>query len=468
MVFSSIPFLCYFLPLFLLVYFASPRKARNFVLLVFSLIFYAWGEPVYISLLLVSSVVDYVNGRCLERFEGQRGKQRIFLIISLVVNLSLLGVFKYATLFITTSNSLFGTGFKDPALALPLGISFFTFQTMSYSMDVYMGNVKAEHNFIDYMAYVSMFPQLVAGPIVRYEEVSIELKNRKETLAGFTSGMQRFLFGIFKKVLIANQMSRLWDTISAMPDRSVMMAWLGALAFTFRIYFDFSGYSDMAIGLGKIMGFNYPENFNYPYTCTSITDFWRRWHMTLSGWFRDYVYIPLGGNRKGMARQIFNIGVVWALTGFWHGASWNYLLWGLYYFVILLIEKLSKGKFPGILPTWLARIYSLFVVMVGWIIFAVEDFKQLGKYLADAFIFGANGFVGHEALYQLRNYILVFAVCILFSMPISRKIAAYGEKNEKAGNVIAVFGTAATMLLTVVSLAMLVADSYNPFLYFRF
>ena len=466
MVFSGIPFLFYFLPLFLLIYFVSPGKLKNFVILLFSLIFYAWGEPIYISLLVLSSVVDYVNGRMLEKFDGQRGKQRIFLVISVVVNLGLMGIFKYATLFITSINSVFGTHIKDPKLALPLGISFFTFQTMSYSIDVYRKNVKAEHNFLDYMCYVSMFPQLVAGPIVRYEDVHRELNHRTMSLDKLSDGTTRFLMGLFKKVLLANQIGSLWDKVLASGDRSFAFAWLGLLAFSFQIYFDFSGYSDMAIGMGKIMGFNYPENFNYPYICKSVTDFWRRWHMTLSTWFRDYVYIPLGGNRKGMKRQLLNLMIVWGLTGFWHGASWNYLLWGLYYGIILIIEKLTK--LPEKLPAWLDHIMSLIIVMLGWMIFAVEDIKKLGTYATQVLGFGAKGFAGSEFFYQLRNYGVIILCCGLFSMPVYKKLKAYGEKNEKAGNVLTVCGVLAGCVLTVVCIAMLVADSYNPFLYFRF
>lgn len=466
MVFSGIPFLFYFLPLFLLCYFISPNRFKNFVLLLFSLIFYAWGEPIYISLLLLSSVVDYINGRMLEKFEGRRNRQKIFMCISVFVNLGLMGIFKYMTLFITSANSLFGTHIKDPKLALPLGISFFTFQTMSYSIDVYRGNVKAEHNFLDYMCYVSMFPQLVAGPIVRYEDISKELQNRKVNLQDIEDGSARFLMGLFKKVLLANQIGSLWDSVLASESRSFALAWLGLFAFAFQIYFDFSGYSDMAIGLGKIMGFNYPENFNYPYISTSVTEFWRRWHMTLSGWFRDYVYIPLGGNRKGMKRQILNIAIVWALTGFWHGASWNYLLWGLFYAVVLIIEKLT-GLYKK-LPRWLGHIYSVIIVLIGWMIFAVEDIKKLGKYATQIFGFGAKGVFGNTFLYQLRNYGVILGLCVVFSMPVYKKLKACGEKNEKAGKVLNVCGLVIGCLLTLVCVAMLVADSYNPFLYFRF
>lgn len=468
MVFSSIPFLFYFLPAFLLVYFVSPAKFKNFVLLIFSLLFYAWGEPIYISLLLLSSVVDYINGRCLEKFEGNRSKQRIFLVISMCVNLGLLGIFKYLTLFITTINDLTHAGIKDPSLMLPLGISFFTFQTMSYSIDVYRKDIKAEHNFINYMTYVCMFPQLVAGPIVRYQDIGGELQNRKVTLDGFVNGTIRFLMGIFKKVLIANQVGSLWDYILATSDRSFMLAWLGLVAFTLQIYFDFSGYSDMAIGMGGMMGFTYPENFNYPYISQSITDFWRRWHMTLSGWFRDYVYIPLGGNRKGMKRQILNISIVWALTGFWHGASWNYLLWGLFYGVVLIVEKLFMGKVIAKAPRVLRHVYSLVFVMLGWMIFAIEDIKKLGEYAADVFFFGANGFAGSTFLYQLRNYMVVLVIGIIISTPIYKKIKSAAEKSPKLAAVTSVVGLVISCALVVLCVAMLVADSYNPFLYFRF
>ena len=471
MVFSSLLFLLWFLPLFFVCYFLSPHRFKNFILLVFSIIFYAWGEPKYISLLLISSVVDYINGRCLEKCEGRRNRQKIFLVISIVVNLSLLGIFKYMTLFITTINGVFGAGIKEPKLALPLGISFFTFQTMSYSIDVYRGKIKPEHNFINYMAYVSMFPQLVAGPIVRYEEIMIQLKSKRRfNLENFENGAERFLFGLFKKVLVANQVGSLWDKVLEMGDRSVLMAWLGLVAFTFRIYFDFSGYSDMAVGMGRIMGFSYPENFNYPYISKSITEFWRRWHMTLSGWFRDYVYIPLGGNRKGKGRQILNIAIVWALTGFWHGASWNYLLWGLYFGVILTVEKLATGGLLMKAPALVSRIYSLILIMLGWMIFAVEDIKELGTYAVQTFGFKATCFVDKAFLFQLRNYAAILVVATIFSTPIYPAIIKKIEGSESAGvkNLFALVKMTVMCLLVTVCISMLVADSYNPFLYFRF
>lgn len=464
MVFSDIPFLFYFLPCFLGAYFISPKKLRNIVLMLFSLVFYAWGEPIYITLLLVSSIVDYVNGRALEHFEGQRIKQKVFLCISVIVNLSLMGVFKYAGLFIDTLNTVFSLQIANPEIELPLGISFFTFQTMSYSIDVYRKDVKAEHNFIDYMTYVCMFPQLVAGPIVRYQDISKELSERKVTFDDFSNGMLRFLFGLFKKVLIANQIGSLWDYVYAAESRSAALAWLGLLAFSLQIYFDFSGYSDMAIGMGKMIGFNYLENFNYPYICQSISDFWRRWHMSLSVWFRDYVYISLGGNRKGKARQILNLMIVWALTGFWHGASWNFLLWGVYFGVVLSIEKLTK--IPEMLPRILRHVYSIFLVLIGWMIFAVEDMHKLKAYAMQ--LFGSLGLISPEFLFQINNYLSIIVIGVLLSVPIYPYIKQKAQKNALVCNVSGAVGCIAAAVLVVVCISMLVADSYNPFLYFRF
>ena len=342
MVFSSIPFIFFFLPVFLILYYLVPYKVKNILLLIFSLIFYAWGEPIYILLMIFSSVVDYTNGRMIEKYaQNNQKRKNLFLIISIIVNLSLLGFFKYADFLIGSINSLLNINIPLLELGLPIGISFFTFQTMSYSIDVYRGDVKAEHNFLDFMAYVSMFPQLIAGPIVRYEEVSKELKNRSITAQGFADGMIRFLQGLFKKVLIANNIGYLFVIASSMPNNemSVVMSWLGILAYTFQIYFDFSGYSDMAIGMGKMLGFTYPENFNHPYISKSITEFWRRWHISLSSFFKDYVYIPLGGSRVKKIINVRNILIVWMLTGLWHGANWNFVLWGVLIFLFQVLHQ---------------------------------------------------------------------------------------------------------------------------------
>lgn len=471
MVFSSIPFLFYFLPIFLILYYIVPFKFKNAILLVFSLLFYAWGEPKYIVLLVISSVVDYANGRMIERFEENRKKQTIFLVTSIIVNLSLLGIFKYGDLFIGTINDVCKLNISLLEVALPIGISFFTFQTMSYSIDVYKGNVKAEHNFIDYMTYVSMFPQLVAGPIVRYETVSKELKNRDIGYDNFSDGIIRFFLGLFKKVLIANQVGMLFDaTIKNINEVGALSAWLGIVAFALQIYFDFSGYSDMAIGMGKMMGFSYPENFNYPYTAKSITDFWKRWHITLSEWFKLYVYIPLGGNRKGKARTIINILIVWSLTGFWHGASWNFLLWGFYFAVILILEKFVLHKVLEKIPNVFNHIITLFLVLISWVLFAVEDIEGILLYFDVMFTGNGNGFVDVSFKYNIVSYGLILIVAIALSTPMYLKSCEIIKKirSAKAKNAIYVCASLIFVTMFLVTVSYLVRNTYNPFLYFRF
>ena len=457
MIFSSLLFLFIFLPIFLLIYYLVPFKFKNFILLLFSLLFYSWGEPIYILLLIFSSVVDYTNGLLIDKFQDDKKKKRIFLILSIIINLSLLGVFKYSN-FIVNNLNLFGLNINIPDIALPLGISFFTFQTMSYSMDVYWGNVKAEKNFLDFMTYVSMFPQLVAGPIVRYDEVSKELHERKINVKGFYNGMFKFLTGLFKKVLIANNVGLLFSLISSDTNISMFTAWLGIIAYTLQIYFDFSGYSDMAVGLGKMLGFNYPENFNYPYIATSITDFWRRWHMTLSTWFKDYVYIPLGGSRCKKIINIRNIFIVWALTGIWHGASWNFIIWGLYFGIILILEKTILKKFLNKLPKFFKHIYSLFLIVIGWLIFAFDNTTNLINYSSKMFL--NNNIIDSNFLFYLKNYFVFIIFGIVFSIPIVKKI----KLNKFGKIVIGVF----YLVLFIITISMLVSDSYNPFLYFRF
>ena len=340
MVFSSMTFLLFYLPVVLAVYYLAPNKLKNLVLFVFSLLFYAWGEPVYVGLMIFSTVLDYTCGLTAERFRGTR-KAKIALLVSVVVNLSLLGVFKYADFLIATVNSVFGCALPLLGLPLPIGISFYTFQTMSYTIDVYRGDTKAQRNIVSFGAYVSLFPQLIAGPIVRYQTIAEQMDRRTHSSDQFSLGVRRFVCGLAKKVLLANNIGLLWNTISQTDaaNLTVLSAWLGLIAFSFQIYFDFSGYSDMAIGLGSMFGFSFCENFNYPYISASVTEFWRRWHISMGTWFRDYVYIPLGGNRCGLAVQLRNIAVVWLLTGFWHGASWNYVLWGVYFGALLIAEK---------------------------------------------------------------------------------------------------------------------------------
>ena len=470
MVFSSIPFIFFFLPVFLILYYLVPYKVKNILLLIFSLIFYAWGEPIYILLMIFSSVVDYTNGRMIEKYaQNNQKRKNLFLIISIIVNLSLLGFFKYADFLIGSINSLLNINIPLLELGLPIGISFFTFQTMSYSIDVYRGDVKAEHNFLDFMTYVSMFPQLIAGPIVRYEEVSKELKNRSITAQGFADGMIRFLQGLFKKVLIANNIGYLFVIASSMPNNemSVVMSWLGILAYTFQIYFDFSGYSDMAIGMGKMLGFTYPENFNHPYISKSITEFWRRWHISLSSFFKDYVYIPLGGSRVKKIINVRNILIVWMLTGLWHGASWNFVLWGLYYGVLLLLEKFVFNKILEKTPNWFKHFYTMFLVVVGWMIFAFDDMTILKEYASMMFGVGGVSFINNHALYYLKNYLIIFILAIIFSMPVY-KLAK--EKLSKVKNTKSVFIVSLIIytVLFIVVVSYLVNDTYNPFLYFRF
>ena len=461
MVFSSIFFLFFFLPAFFLCYYLVPGKAKNVILLLASIIFYAWGEPKYVILLVISSVVDYINGRMMEKFDGNDRVRKIFLIVSVVINLSLLGIFKYSGLFIDTIDFIPGISINNPNLPLPIGISFFTFQTMSYSIDVYRREVKAEHNFLNYMTYVSMFPQLIAGPIVRYKDVSAELSCRKITFDLASDGFIRFGMGLFKKVIIANGIGLLWDNcLENVGSLSFASAWLGAVAFAFKIYFDFSGYSDMAIGLGKMMGFKYPENFNYPYIADSVTDFWRRWHITLSSWFKSYVYIPLGGSRKGTARTVLNLIIVWGLTGFWHGASWNYLLWGAFFAVVLILEKFVFTKIIEKTPSVVRHIVTIFLILVSWVIFAVEDFSSMGFYLKSMFTF-TGGICDGFFWYSLRNYGVILIAATLLSGPL------YPELRKRVKGVYwakcIVFA-----VLFVISVVFLLKNTYNPFLYFRF
>ena len=460
MVFSSIMFLFRFLPIALLLYYISPPKLKNFTLFVISIVFYSWGEMRYFPVMVVLILINYFSGLAIEHFEQKAGMRRLFLIISLIGSLGMLFFFKYTDFFITNINAVCGTTIPLLKLTLPLGISFYTFQTMSYSIDVYRRTVKAEHNIIDFGAYVVMFPQLIAGPIVKYSDVAERLKVKKGRvdLDRIEEGVALFVFGLGKKVLIANNVGALWNEIEALgfANISTPLAWLGILAYSLQIYFDFSGYSLMGIGLGKMLGFDFPQNFNLPYISRSITEFWRRWHITLSSWFKEYVYIPLGGNRRGLARQMFNIFIVWFLTGFWHGANWNFILWGLYYFLLLSIEKLwllkklEKGKI------W-PHLYTLLAIVVGWALFAVVDFSSLGVFLSRLFL-PHNGI---SALYFARNYAVSLVIGCLLCTPLPMKIYDQLKKHP-------LLKTAVLAVITVVSVAYLVDSTYNPFLYFRF
>lgn len=456
MVFSGLTFLFVFLPTGMLLYYITPRKWKNFVLMAISLVFYGWGEPVYITIMIFSACFDYGNGLLIGYFlnRNQDKKARMVLIFSIIGNLSILGVFKYC-------GDLF-------SLALPIGISFYTFQTMSYTIDVYRKVVVAQRNLIDFATYVTMFPQLIAGPIVRYKTVALQLADRVHSVEKFAEGIRRFLIGLGKKVLLANLIGQLWELVlhTQADERTVLLSWLGALAFTFQIYFDFSGYSDMAIGLGKMFGFDYEENFRYPYMEKSITGFWRKWHISLSSWFKEYLYVPLGGNRKGSRRQLINIMIVWGLTGFWHGATPNFLVWGLYFGVLLILEKVFLGKILEKLPDICSHLYMMVLVMIGWMIFAIEDFHQMGTYLLGMFGFGTR-FMDAAALYQLSGYGLILGICIIAATNIPVRMAASLMKRLPfAWNVILENVYLAGIL--VLCLGLIVGDTYNPFLYFRF
>lgn len=473
MVFSSLLFFFRFLPAVFLLYYIAPRRVRNLILFLFSLLFYAWGEPKYVFLMLFSITMDYCMGRLIEKSKGQ-GRPRAakgFLLISVCVNLGILAFFKYADFLIGTVNSLTGLSLPLPGIPLPIGISFFTFQTMSYTIDVYKGVTQAQKSWVNYGAYVSMFPQLIAGPIVQYKTIARQLKSRRENTSDFALGIHRFMIGLGKKVLLANNIGLLCDAVMAMDvtQLPVLASWLGAVAYTFQIYFDFSGYSDMAIGLGKMFGFHFLENFNYPYVSRSITEFWRRWHISLSSWFKEYVYIPLGGNRRGGLIQIRNIFIVWLLTGIWHGASWNYVLWGVYYGVLLLLEKFVFRRVLKVLPGPVQNLYTMFLVIIGWVLFKCEDLGFCLSYLRAMFGGFGQALVGAESMYLLTNYGVLLAVLVFACTQIPAKAA---------GRVLGAFGKDAWAALLVrvlfyggifaASLAYLVDATYNPFLYFRF
>ena len=460
MLFSSIPFLFYFLPAVLLVYFLVPDKLKNAVLLLFSLVFYAWGEPKYVFLMIATIGLFYGCGLAIDRCESKNWKT-FFLILSVAVSLALLAVFKYADFFLDSVNAVTGLQLPLLKLALPIGISFYTFQCLSYTVDLYRGDAQVQKNIISFGAYVSLFPQLIAGPIVRYVDVARQLDHRTHSWERVGLGLRRFLVGLAKKVLIANQMGQLTEIFRQSPEKSVLFYWLYAIAFALHIYFDFSGYSDMAIGLGKVFGFDFIENFNYPYISRSISEFWRRWHMSLGSWFRDYVYIPLGGNRVGKGRWVFNILVVWMLTGLWHGAAWNFVLWGLLYAAFLMLEKwLPLHKLPDVLR----RVYVLLVVVLGFVLFNATTLTQALQDMAGMFGFGGVPLMNAASLYYLRSYALLFGVAIVGATPLSKRLALKLEQRPVG----AVLEAALLLVFLLVCTAYLVDGSFNPFLYFRF
>ena len=467
MVFSSLSFLTLFLPLTLAAYYISPRRARNAVLFAVSLVFYAWGEPVYVLLMLFSALSDYAHGLLLEKWDGRPGLRRAALVSSVCINLGLLGFFKYAGLAVSTLNSALGTSLPVPAVALPIGISFYTFQTMSYTIDVYRRKCPAQHNLLTFGCYVAMFPQLIAGPIVRYVTVADELHSRRESFDGFYEGVCRFLIGLAKKLVLANGAGALWEAVSAQAPAqlSALSAWLGILAFAFQIYFDFSGYSDMAIGLGRMFGFTFPENFRYPYLSRSVSEFWRRWHITLGDWFREYLYIPLGGNRVSVPRNLFNLAVVWLATGLWHGASWNFLLWGGYFGLLLILEKFVFGKLLQRLPAFFGWLYTALAVLLGWVLFAFEDAVAGLSYLS-AMLGGGAGGADAFALRSLLDGAGLLLLCALGSTP----LCAGALRQLKAAHprLHAVLTAALLAAGFALCLTYVVDAGYNPFLYFRF
>ena len=461
MVFSSLHFLYIFLPLVMLAHWIAPRRPRNGVLLAASIWFYAWGEPVYVGLMLFSVAWNYVTGLQLgAAFRPSR--RRAILAGAVAVNLAVLGFFKYYGFLAQALNGALGLRLPDYRLPLPIGISFYTFQAMSYIIDVYRGVTPPQRGLVDFAAYITMFPQLVAGPIVKYADIREQLSKRSATLAQVGQGLERVILGLSKKVLLANNLGLLCESISAAPNMSVLSAWLGAAAYALQIYFDFSGYSDMAIGMGRMLGFTFAENFDYPYRARSVTEFWRRWHISLSGWFRDYVYIPLGGNRVGPGRHILNLLIVWLLTGLWHGASWNFVLWGLYYAALLILEKYATGRALSKLPAGATRAITLVLVTVGWVIFNNTDFAAMGRYLGCLVGVGASGFADGAFLYALRSNGLLVAFAALCCGPGLRQ-----WQLKLTGR----WPVAALMLfaaLLAACTAYLVHGSYNPFLYFRF
>lgn len=486
MVFSSLMFLYIFLPVVLILYFISPMKIKNLIIFVSGILFYAWGEPICVFIMLLSTVIDYTAGIFMHKFDDNQKKRAICLIVSVAMNIGLLALFKYSDFIIDSVNaifnleilnpvvrlnrfinSIFDLGLNEERVDLPIGISFFTFQSMSYTIDLYRRNIKVQKSFINFSSYVSLFPQIVAGPIVRYEDVQKEIDTRKINVDMAADGIAIFIKGLSKKVLLANNIGILWTSIKSMDysEISVVTAWLGILAFTFQIYFDFSGYSDMAVGLGKILGFNFPQNFDHPYMSKSVSEFWRRWHMTLGNWFKSYVYISLGGNRKGLLRTLINLIIVWALTGLWHGSSWNFVIWGLYFGIIIIIERIGFGKILEKLPSFVSTLYTFILVVFGWVLFDTVDLPSCLNYFKA--MFGGSGvFIDGDAKYFIITNILIFVLCIFGSTDLFGKILSKIKSKNNA--LIEWSAPFIQVILILVCTSFLVNATYNPFLYFRF
>lgn len=464
MVFSSLVFMFAYLPITLLTYYLVPRQGRNIFLFIVNLIFYGWGEPKLVLLMVFNIFFNYIGGWLVDKYRADAKKKKLFLILTCVLDIGILAVFKYTGMITETLNMLPFLNIPELQISLPIGISFYTFQTMSYVIDVYRDDAPVSKNFINFGTYVALFPQLIAGPIVRYRDVAEQLVNRRETIEMFTRGVKLFMVGLAKKVIIANTMGTLTTNIFATTDENgVVGTWVGMIAYTFQIYFDFSGYSDMACGLGNMMGFEFLKNFNYPYIAKSITDFWRRWHISLSTWFKEYVYIPLGGNRKGVKRQILNLLIVWGLTGLWHGAAYNFVLWGLYYGLLLILEKFVLKKFLDRLPSFVQHIYTLFIIIIGWGLFYFTDVGQLGEFMVDLFNFG-NGICGNQAFNLIMSNLPMLIIAAVASTPLATMLYTRFEHTRFMW----IPETLYCMGVLAVSTASLVNQSYNPFLYFRF
>lgn len=469
MIFSSLLFLFRFLPVMIMAYYAVPSRFRNGILFIGSLVFYGWGEPVYMGLLLFSTAVDFIHGKLTEHYkiQGRLKMAKLIVASSVIINVSLLCFFKYADFLIGTVNQMFHAEFPLLALPLPMGISFYTFQTMSYTIDVYRGRAKAQKDIVAFGAYVALFPQLIAGPIVQYHTIEAKLKERKESFGQFALGIRFFVIGLGKKILLANHMGALWNQILSMTEneRSVLLVWFGIFSFGMQIYFDFSGYSDMAVGLGNMLGFHFPENFHYPYESKSITEFWRRWHISLGTWFKEYVYIPLGGNQKGKVSQIRNILIVWLLTGIWHGAGWNFLFWGAYFGFLLMIEKFFLGAYLLKLPRFIQQTYAMLFVFFGWTLFAFEDIRAGINYMKQMFFMGGLNWINRSFVYLLYTNLVMVVIAVLGSTKIPAKVGNCFLKRYRSGTWLEI---AFILFLLTACTAFLVNDSYNPFLYFRF
>lgn len=463
MLFTSISFLYYFLPIVIILYFIVPKKFKNFILFLSSIFFYFCGEPIYIFLMIGEIFIAYVGVRYLEKH-----RKKSILVSLLAIHIGALGLFKYSDFTINNINQIFGSKIPLLKLALPIGISFYTFQIISYVVDVYRGKVKAQKSFLKLATYVSLFPQLIAGPIVRYETIEKELDSRTSNFENFAYGVRRFVIGLGKKVLIANMLGELCDVFSTTNEKSILFYWIFAISYSLQIYFDFSAYSDMAIGLGRMFGFHFLENFNYPYISKSITEFWRRWHMSLSSWFRDYVYIPLGGNRKGTIILVRNIFIVWVLTGIWHGANWTFVIWGLMFGIMLIIEKLFLTKHLEKMPSILQRIYVLFTVMISFIIFNANSIGEAWNNIIG--LFGANGesLINASTVYYLKSYLVVLVIAIIGSTPLLKNIIEKLKTKTNANKIINLLEPIAMASILIIVTAYLVDNSYNPFLYFRF